>query len=230
VTASFQGSLTSGETFTVLTAHSVTGTFSNSTIAINSNFHFLVSYTATGVVLTVETGAAAPAASSAAVQAVAEIAVSTGVKPATGTAVKSQGPASGLHTSGLRSTSGKNNVAKPILVAGWAGAAGHSNAIPVRGSELNDLRGWQPAGIVAASPVRPVEAGRTLNGRMLNGQSLNLANRYEGGSSSAAASNLRLSASHGIGVQAPLAGWMGKAGTRRDPVKTLTPMLPHIAR
>ncbi len=50
---------TVGETFTVLTATSVTGTFSNSTIAINSSEHFAVSYTANSVVLTVTTGPAA---------------------------------------------------------------------------------------------------------------------------------------------------------------------------
>jgi hypothetical protein len=215
VTSSFQASLTAGETFTVLTASAVTGTFSNSTIIINSNFYFNVSYTSKGVVLTVEAGAppTVPASNRAAAEAVAEIALGTSTKSPTGTAVKSQGLASGLH-----GASGKSNVAKPILVAGWAGATGHSNAIPVRGSELNDLRGWQPAPIAAASPVKPVAVERTLN----------LANRYEGGS--AAASDLRLGTSQKIGVQAPLAGWIGKSGTRREPVKTLTPILPHVAR
>lgn len=216
VTSSFQASLAAGQTFTVLTASAVTGTFSNSTIVINSNFYFNVSYTSKGVVLTVEAGAppTTPASNSAAKEAVAEIVLGTSTKSATGTAVKSQGLASGLH-----SASGKSNLAKPILVAGLAGAAGHSNAVPVRGSELNDLRGWQPASIIAASPVKPVTVQRTLN----------LANRYEGGSN-VAASGLRLSTSQKIGVQAPLAGWMGKPGTRREPVKTLTPILPHVAR
>lgn len=49
---------TIGSTFTVLKAGTVTGTFSNSTIAINSSEHFAVSYTSTGVVLTVVSGAA----------------------------------------------------------------------------------------------------------------------------------------------------------------------------
>jgi hypothetical protein len=53
VAAAFQSSLTLGETFTVLTSSAVSGTFSNSTIAINGTFQFDVSYTATGVVLTV---------------------------------------------------------------------------------------------------------------------------------------------------------------------------------
>ncbi len=42
-----------GSTFTVLTAAGIRGTFSNSTIAINSTEQFDVSYTSTGVVLTV---------------------------------------------------------------------------------------------------------------------------------------------------------------------------------
>jgi hypothetical protein len=49
---------TVGSTFTVLTAGSVVGTFADSTIAINSTEHFNVSYTSTGVVLTVASGAA----------------------------------------------------------------------------------------------------------------------------------------------------------------------------
>jgi hypothetical protein len=48
---------TLGSTFTVLTASGVGGTFSNSTVPINSTEHFNVSYTSTGVVLTVASGA-----------------------------------------------------------------------------------------------------------------------------------------------------------------------------
>jgi hypothetical protein len=47
---------TIGSTFTVLTASSIAGTFSNSTISINGSEHFNVSYTSTGVVLTVASG------------------------------------------------------------------------------------------------------------------------------------------------------------------------------
>jgi fibronectin-binding autotransporter adhesin len=49
---------TVGSSFTLLTAASISGTFSNSTIAINSTEHFNVTYTSTGVVLTVASGAA----------------------------------------------------------------------------------------------------------------------------------------------------------------------------
>jgi len=68
VATAFQGSLTVGEAFTALTAGSVTGTFSNTTIAINSNFHFVVSYTSTGVVLTVASGPVAHSGTAAASQ------------------------------------------------------------------------------------------------------------------------------------------------------------------
>lgn len=50
---------TVGETFTVMTGSSLTGSFSNSTIAINSSEHFAISYTKTSVVLTVASGPAA---------------------------------------------------------------------------------------------------------------------------------------------------------------------------
>lgn len=44
---------TVGQTFTVVSAKSVTGTFSNTTIAINSSEDFAISYTSTAVILTV---------------------------------------------------------------------------------------------------------------------------------------------------------------------------------
>jgi hypothetical protein len=50
---------TVGQTFTVLSAGSVTGTFSNTTIAINSSEHFAISYPPRSVVLTVVSGPAA---------------------------------------------------------------------------------------------------------------------------------------------------------------------------
>ncbi len=50
---------TVGQTFTVLVASPVTGTFTNTTIPINSTEHFAISYTTTTVVLTVVSGPAA---------------------------------------------------------------------------------------------------------------------------------------------------------------------------
>jgi hypothetical protein len=43
-------------------------------------------------------------------------------------------------------------------------------------------------------------------------------------------SDLRMGQSEKVGVQTPLAGWMGTSGNRRIPVKILQPMLPRIAR
>ena len=50
---------TVGQSFTVLTAGSRTGTFTNSTIAISPTLHFVISYTGTTVVLTVASGPSA---------------------------------------------------------------------------------------------------------------------------------------------------------------------------
>jgi len=50
---------TVGQTFTVVSASPVTGTFSNTTIPINSTEHFAISYTTRSVVLTVVSGPAA---------------------------------------------------------------------------------------------------------------------------------------------------------------------------
>jgi hypothetical protein len=50
---------TVGQKFTVVSASPVTGTFSNTTIPINSSEHFAISYTTTKVVLTVVSGPAA---------------------------------------------------------------------------------------------------------------------------------------------------------------------------
>jgi hypothetical protein len=58
---------TVGQTFTVLTASGVTGTFTNSTIAINGSEHFVVSYTSTSVVLTVASGPASKTSRTASV-------------------------------------------------------------------------------------------------------------------------------------------------------------------
>jgi len=95
VASSFQASLKLGETFTVLTAKSITGTFSNSTIAINSTYQFDVSYTSTGVMLTV--------------------ASATPAKPA-GAPARPVTAIAGVHHKG----SAVGALAKPIFVEGAA--------------------------------------------------------------------------------------------------------------
>jgi len=210
VATGFQGSLTLGETFTVLNAASITGSFSNSTIAINSSFHFTVTYTSTGVVLTVASGpVSAPSAIPA--QPVAQMAMTT-----TKTIVSTS--KSAVSSSGLRyAASGiVAKTAKPILVAG-APWKSHSNAILARGSELT-LRSWERVPAISANLVRPVSVAPVP--------------RVANNSSRVALPNAepRLGQSHLIGVQAPLAGWIGTSSTPRVPVKILSPMLPRIVR
>jgi hypothetical protein len=210
VAAGFQSSLTLGETFTVLNASSVTGTFSNSTIAINSTFHFTVTYTATGVVLTVASGPAAQPASSPA-QAAAQI-TSASAKPAA--AASKSHP---VLTSGLRKgVNGVDKTYKPILAVGMA-PAGHSNAMLARGTELSNLRSWERIPVIstvrAAAVVQVPNAVNATTSRIEQ-----------------PASDLRMGQNHVIGVQSPLAGWMGSSTNRRVPVKILPPILPRVVR
>jgi hypothetical protein len=114
---------TVGQTFTVVTASSVTGTFSNSTIAINPTEHFVVSYTSTGVVLTVASGPVSRSTNTALVSQIA--AAST--KPAIATAKPI------VLSSGLRYKIGEG--AKPLLVGGLRRAGGHPKAIIERAWE-----------------------------------------------------------------------------------------------
>jgi len=108
---------TVGQTFTVLTASSVAGTFSNSTIAINSTEHFAVSYTSTGVVLTVASGPVSKSASTALISQMAF----TNTKQAIATAKPI------VLSSGLRYKIGGDT--KPVLIAGLRREGGHSNTI-----------------------------------------------------------------------------------------------------
>jgi hypothetical protein len=214
VAAAFQSSLTSGETFTVLTGSSVTGTFTNSTIAINSSFHFVVSYTATGVVLTVATGPAA-APDSTPVQSVAIAIAAPRVN--TGT---SKSP---VLTSGLRRNIGigigevgTNRIAKPILLAGIGQSNAHSDLILAR-TPVNNLRSWEH---VPTAPVaRPIAVAHVPVVTNSNLPHNNLA-----------APKGLMSDIHPIGARPILSGWMNNNANQRVPVKTMVPALPRMTR
>ena len=107
----------SARTFTILTGSSVTGTFTNTTIAINSNEHFNISYTATSVVLTVASGPVGGASAP----------VTT-----TMTAASNHHNASAAKpmASGARYMAGAAVKAKPIYVAGLNRVEARSNLIP----------------------------------------------------------------------------------------------------
>ena len=113
---------TVGQTFAVLTAYSVTGTFSNTTIAINGSEHFNISYTATGVVLTVASGPSKAGRTAAAGQpAMASTKQNVAVAKAP------------VVISGLRHPTGvPAKWQRPILVAGVKREARYSSAIGER--------------------------------------------------------------------------------------------------
>jgi len=160
-TASLGGTLTAalvngftptvGQTFTVLTASSVAGAFSNSTIAINSTEHFAVSYTSTGVVLTVASGPASKLGTTALVSQMAF----TNTKQAIATAKPI------VLSSGLRYKIGGDT--KPVLVAGLRRAGGHSNAILERVWKHNSVSTSHAAPVFSAwnrIPEKLVQAPR----------------------------------------------------------------------
>jgi hypothetical protein len=211
VAAAFQASLTLGEKFTVLSASSVTGTFSNTMIAINSTFHFTVTYTATGVVLTVASGpVAAPSEHGAAQMATAS------AKPAVANVVKSKGPVV-ISVSGVRRASSTEKFAagkmlRPVVVAEWE----HSTASLARESELNGLRSWERIPAVHAWPVAAAPTPRAAVNESV----------------------VRSQAEPGVWrtreirpIEAPLGtSRAGMSGLRREPVRILSPMLPRTAR
>jgi fibronectin-binding autotransporter adhesin len=138
VATKFQATLHVGETFTMLTASSVTGTFSNSTIAINSSFHFNVSYTATGVVLTVASGAAGPA------QPAAQVASASA-------AARSRNP---FRSTPLRSW-GTGKKSNAILFAGGRQLPGRRQEWP----ERSERRIWEPLPVRSAF-IKPAAVTR----------------------------------------------------------------------
>jgi hypothetical protein len=158
---------------------------------------FDVLYTTTGVVLEVEDVApSAPGSSSAAPANIA-----TTAKPVT----------SGLRQRVIGTSAAKtNNIAKPILVAGWGHSAGSS--------ELNNnLRGWENATAVPIA-VRPVAIAKIASVGGGNTMHNNLASP-----------NVWVGDGHAIGAPST-AGWMGNSNGQRVPVKILLPSLPRTMR
>ena len=161
VASSFIGSLTVGEQFTVLTAKSITGTFSNSTIAINSTLQFDVSYTSTGVVLTVADVTPSKQSSAPAQPAAAVAKVATEPE---GSRDKSTSLSSLRHWSGEKRAS-----AKAIFVGLEPRHDG--------GSELIGLRSWERIPVVSTSNERetPVVKAITSHDNELPRNDLRLA-------------------------------------------------------
>jgi fibronectin-binding autotransporter adhesin len=222
VATAFQSSLTSGETFTVLNASSVTGTFSNSTIAINSSFHFVVSYTSTGVVLTVQAGPVAPPNASPA-QVTAQVAMVNPKLAPTTITTTTKSKTLVLVSGSRHSASGAGKSARPIVVASLPQRTGHSDIVLARGPNVimtSGLRSWERTPVVSAVQARPLVA--VAQGP----RAVNAASSY----ATLPASDLRMGQSRAIRLQAPLAGWIGASGNRRVPVKIMQPLLPRLTR
>jgi hypothetical protein len=209
VATAFQSSLTLGETFTVLTSSAVSGTFSNSTIAINGTFQFDVSYTAKGVVLTVAsttpTGSSQPGSQTTTAMPVAT------AKSALATTTARKGA---VASRGLHPAIATSKISRPVVVAAWT--PGRSNAIVANGFEHNNLRSWEQVPVI--SNLRTGVAARIPN--VTNEVAIH----------NLPASDLRMGgASHAIAVPAT-GSWMGTVGNRRAPVKLMPPMLPRMSR
>jgi fibronectin-binding autotransporter adhesin len=209
VATAFQASLTLGEKFTVLTASSVTGKFSNSEIAISSSLHFNVTYTATGVVLTVASGTAVVRDPSGALPVDEIVKVTAGAKP---TAASNKRP---FFSSGVRRRlTGDPPIFTPNVLAGLE----RSSAIPFRGSQLNNLRSWERIPVYGSPAQSAAVAAMPRSG---NDSSMR---------SARVTSDPLLGEIHSIGVQRPVSGLIDASGNRRSPVHILTPMFPRLAR
>jgi fibronectin-binding autotransporter adhesin len=203
VTTAFQASLALGEKFTVLTASAVTGTFSNATIAINSTFEFTVSYTSTGVVLTV---AATPSERGTAQTATAS------AKPAVATVVKRKNPVA-IGVGGVRRVSSTERLAAGKMlrpIAEWE----HSKSWLTSESEVNGLRSWERIPTVHAWPVAAAPLQRPVNETVTPSQPEPGFWRTR---------ELRP-------IEPPLVSRTNMLNIRREPVRILSPMLPRTVR
>jgi len=224
-TASLGGTLTAalvnaftptvGQTFTILTASSVSGTFTNSTIAINSSEHFAISYTATSVVLTVVSGPASTGSSS---QPMAQMAmapvpsVSITAKPVKGTSTLSRPVTTALGKTAL----GKTKISKPVLVA-----SAHNNAILAAGGVVPRI--WDP--VMAKSvqiksvpvPQLPRRVSENVAGSSLDRSDLVRSNLTRSANNWTAQSHV-----------APVGNWAGVHNMRPEPVRIMKPVLPKM--
>lgn len=207
VASAFQSTLTVGETFNALTASSVTGTFSNSTIAINSSFHFNVTYTATGVVLTVASGPTAPPNSVPARSAASAMATA---KPV---ASKTQTVAAG----GLRYA--PKGLTRTFVVASGPLPKEHEGSIISREESLTGPRSWEKIPTTSVSQIRPMLVAAPA-------RTANVMRPYSN-SPARLQSDLRLGNTRAIGVRLPQAR-MGALGNRiaRSPL----PMAIRVGR
>ncbi len=192
---------TIGQTFTILTANSVSGTFTNSTIAINSSEQFDISYTSDSVVLTVVS--TSPSQSNKA-QAADQVAVAD-AKHAVGTT-----KLIGAHDNLRRAID--TDIEKRVGLAGL-GAGGDSI------SSRETPRIWEH--VPAAASWDHVKAMTAM-------QAPRNVNSGEARSDLAHHVDIWTGASHAVPVKAPLARWSGAENSRLLPMRILSPTLPVL--
>jgi len=196
----------------------VTGTFSNSTIAINGTEHFNVSYTATGAVLTVVSGAAAR---------------SGGLSQSGMVASMPTKPQLVLISSLRNRVGGTPRGSNRFLVAAMrsAGARSGAGAILARDYGLNreESSNHMPEQVAAIwqhkpSVVTPQAQLRLRQGVAPSASQTN--NRTNNWSSAVRGSSMRLPVATTSLLRTPMA----VMSVRRIPGRIMPPMLPRMGR
>jgi len=216
-TASLGGTLTAalinsftpsvGQTFTILTASAVSGTFTNSTIAINSSEQFDISYTSTGVVLTV--ASIAPSNSSKSNQSSAQVAAAEPKQALTkGTALKA--------TNTPRHVIG-TGISKRVQVGSISGSGG---AVLGDLARVETPRIWERIAVTPSwDHTKAVAIAQTPHTMNLGGAKSDLARPVEDWAG----------ATHALPLRDPLTGLTGIASqNHRVPVHILHPALPVV--
>jgi fibronectin-binding autotransporter adhesin len=199
---------TIGQTFTVLTAAGGLGgtTFSNSTIAINSSEQFDISYTSTGVVLTVVS--TAPSNSNKSAQPDAVLAAADPTK-ATGKST----PVSAHNDLRHAVATG---ISKHFEIAS-VGSENRKLALSY-GDRVNAPRVWEHVPVAPSwDHVKATPVGQALRAN-LGGARSDLAHRVNGWAVT----------SQALPVQAPARGWAGATNLHRFPMRLLPTTLPAV--
>jgi len=166
-----------------------------------------VSYTSTGVVLTVASTPSQHGTTQTAT-ASAKSAVAAVVK----NPVKSKSPVvvSGLRRANATEKLAAGKLLRPIVVAEWE----HSSARLASESALNGLRSWERSPAVHAWPAATTPTPRAANENLVRSQPepglwRTQVNRP---------------------IETPLTGRAGMSNIRHEPVRILSPMLPRTGR
>jgi hypothetical protein len=241
-TASLGGTLTAalvnaftptvGQTFSVLTGSSVSGTFTNTTIAINSSEHFAISYTATSVVLTVVSGPASTGGSS---QPLAQMAMAA-TKPAFGTLQPIRVAGTLRHpivTSIGKPGIGKPGISRPVLSKPLL-LASTGNSKAVLGGRNSRIWEHVPAtpswnrgnGVAVSRIARPVNSAASNLARTGQVRSDLVRPNMLRAENNLRPANNWVGQNHAVPV--PVGNWAGVHNPSVMPIRIMKPVLPKI--